>query len=109
MVPGCGGLPEECIGSISHLFASEQLCRFAGRWRASAAILWERGFGVGGAFLCILYLNMPYNMMVLVVPARKWVESRGWKTEPTESFWIYAALKKKHARGDHVGRRQLDK
>ena len=32
------------------------------------------GYAVGGAFLSLAYFDLPYNMMVLVVLARRWVE-----------------------------------
>jgi len=39
------------------------------------------GYAVGGAFLSMQYFDLPYNMMVMVVLAKKWVERRGWETE----------------------------
>ncbi len=39
-------------------------------------------YAVGGAFLSLAYFDLPYNFMVLVVVARKWVEDRGWEREP---------------------------
>ncbi|MGH9805781.1 MAG: putative O-glycosylation ligase, exosortase A system-associated [Terriglobia bacterium] len=38
-------------------------------------------FGVGGAFLSLAYFDLPYNMLVLIVLARRWVEERGWERE----------------------------
>jgi probable O-glycosylation ligase (exosortase A-associated) len=35
------------------------------------------GYLVGGAFLSLSYFDLPYDIMVLVVLARKWVETRG--------------------------------
>ena len=35
------------------------------------------GFAVGGAFLSLSYFDLPYNLMVLVVLARRWVVERG--------------------------------
>ncbi|MBI5430592.1 MAG: putative O-glycosylation ligase, exosortase A system-associated [Nitrosomonadales bacterium] len=32
------------------------------------------GYAVGGAFLSLAYFDLPYNMLVLVVLARRWVE-----------------------------------
>jgi len=40
------------------------------------------GYAVGGAFLSLSYFDLPYNIMVLVVLTRVWVEKQGWKTEP---------------------------
>lgn len=44
------------------------------------------GYAVGGAFLSLAYFDLPYNMMVMVVLARKWVENRSWETEPRQSL-----------------------
>ena len=43
------------------------------------------GYAVGGAFLSLAYFDLPYNIMVLVVLTRIWVEKRGWQTEPIYS------------------------
>lgn len=40
------------------------------------------GYFVGGAFLPLTYFDLPYNIMVLVVLTRIWVEKQVWKTEP---------------------------
>ena len=37
------------------------------------------GFGVGGAFLSLASFDLPYDLMVLVVLARRWVTRRGWE------------------------------
>lgn len=39
------------------------------------------GFAVGGAFVSMPYFDLPYNIMVMVVLARKWVETRAWEVE----------------------------
>ncbi|WP_394788248.1 putative O-glycosylation ligase, exosortase A system-associated [Rhodoferax sp.] len=39
------------------------------------------GYAVGGAFLSLAYFDLPYNVMVLVVVARVWVQTRGWERE----------------------------
>lgn len=39
------------------------------------------GYMVGGAFLSLAYFDLPYNLMVMVVLARKWIERQGWETE----------------------------
>jgi len=39
------------------------------------------GFAAGGAFLSMPYFDLPYNMMVMVVLAKKWVENRAWVKE----------------------------
>lgn len=40
---------------------------------------------VGGAFLNLTYFDLPYNIMVMVVLTRVWVEKQSWKTEPEYS------------------------
>jgi putative inorganic carbon (hco3(-)) transporter len=39
------------------------------------------GYAVGGAFLSLAYFDLPYNILVLGVVARRWVESRAWERE----------------------------
>lgn len=51
------------------------------------------GFAVGGAFLSMPYFDLPYNLMVLVVLARRWVETRGWERDPAIPFMEYAGLR----------------
>lgn len=34
------------------------------------------GYGVGGAFLSLAYFDLPYNLLVMVVVTRRWLESR---------------------------------
>ena len=41
------------------------------------------GYAVGGAFLSLAYFDLPYDIMVLVVLTRIWVEKKSWETEPT--------------------------
>ena len=38
-------------------------------------------FAVGGAFLSLSYFDLPYDILVMIVLARKWVERRGWEAE----------------------------
>ena len=52
------------------------------------------GYAVGGAFLSMPYFDLPYNLMVMVVLARRWVETRGWEREPTVPFLEYAGLRR---------------
>jgi probable O-glycosylation ligase (exosortase A-associated) len=47
------------------------------------------GFAVGGAFLSLAYVDIPFNMMVMVVLARHWVETRGWERDPQMGFFEY--------------------
>ena len=39
------------------------------------------GYLVGGAFLSLAYFDLPYNILVLVVVARQWLESKAWERE----------------------------
>ncbi|SFU51504.1 probable O-glycosylation ligase, exosortase A-associated [Nitrosomonas eutropha] len=39
------------------------------------------GYAVGGAFLSLGYFDLPYNIMVLVVMAKKWVTSGAWQSQ----------------------------
>ncbi len=54
------------------------------------------GFAVGGAFLSIAYYDFPYDLMVLVVVTRKWVEERAFENEPDIPFLEYVGLRKKY-------------
>jgi putative inorganic carbon (HCO3(-)) transporter len=38
-------------------------------------------YAVGGAFLSLAYFDLPYNILVLVVVTRRWVEEKRWETE----------------------------
>jgi len=40
------------------------------------------GYAVGGAFLSLAYFDLPYDIMVMVVLTRIWVQKQGWLTEP---------------------------
>ena len=42
------------------------------------------GYAVGGAFLSLAYFDLPYNILILVVLARRWVDNRGWIEEATQ-------------------------
>lgn len=43
------------------------------------------GYAVGGAFLSLAYFDLPYNVMVLVVLTRVWVQTKGWLREPANA------------------------
>ncbi len=36
-------------------------------------------YAVGGAFLSLAYFDLPYNLLVLVLVARRWVEEKAWE------------------------------
>lgn len=40
------------------------------------------GYAVGGAFLSLSYFDLPYNIMVLMVVTRVWIERKSWAHEP---------------------------
>lgn len=40
------------------------------------------GYFVGGAFLSLSYFDLPYNIMVVVVLTRLWMQRQAWHTEP---------------------------
>jgi putative inorganic carbon (hco3(-)) transporter len=42
-------------------------------------------YAVGGAFLSLAYFDLPYNIMVIVVLTRIWVEKKCWLTEPVDA------------------------
>ena len=47
------------------------------------------GYATGGAFLSLGYFDLPYNIMVLVVLAKKWVISQeGWHLKPKRKYRI---------------------
>ena len=43
------------------------------------------GYAVGGAFLSLAYFDLPYDVMVLIVLTRIWVQKKAWQTEPIYS------------------------
>lgn len=43
------------------------------------------GYAVGGAFLSLAYFDLPYNIMVMLVVAHRWVTQGGWDVEPAQS------------------------
>lgn len=52
------------------------------------------GYLVGGAFLSLSYFDLPYNMMVLVVLARTWVQNRGWRCDTDVPLLEYIGLRR---------------
>jgi putative inorganic carbon (HCO3(-)) transporter len=53
------------------------------------------GYAAGGMFLSLAYFDLPYTMLVLVVLARRWVETRGWERDSKLPFLEYAGLRKR--------------
>lgn len=43
------------------------------------------GYAVGGAFLSLSYFDLPYNIMVMVVLARVWVQKQAWAIEAVDN------------------------
>jgi len=97
------------VGLALYLFMWLSAFRCAGRLRKNAKDIPEArwayelgtmsqvafvGFAIGGAFLSLTYFDLPYNIMAMVVLAKKWVEQRAWEREPAISFWEYAGFKK---------------
>lgn len=39
-------------------------------------------YAIGGAFLSLAYFDLPYNLMVVVVCARVWLQAQSWKKAP---------------------------
>jgi putative inorganic carbon (hco3(-)) transporter len=44
------------------------------------------GFAVGGAFLSLAYFDLPYNVVVVLVVAQRWMQARQWQTEKQGAF-----------------------
>ncbi len=44
------------------------------------------GFAVGGAFLSLAYFDFTYNIIVVLVATRRWVNERGWEKESQGPF-----------------------
>ena len=44
------------------------------------------GFAVGGTFLSLAYFDLPYNIIVVLVATRRWVNEKGWEKEPRGPF-----------------------
>ncbi|MDR2260355.1 MAG: putative O-glycosylation ligase, exosortase A system-associated [Azoarcus sp.] len=56
------------------------------------------GFAVGGAFLSLAYVDIPFDIMVLVLVTRRWVQTRGWEHDPRMGFLEYCGLRRSRAR-----------
>ncbi len=47
------------------------------------------GYAVGGAFLSLTYWDLPYNLLILAVVGRRWLERKEWLREKEEPviYW----------------------
>jgi putative inorganic carbon (hco3(-)) transporter len=48
------------------------------------------GYAVGGAFLSLAYFDLPYNILIMIVVARRWIKRQAW----LESEEVEASLPK---------------
>ncbi|MFT7774339.1 putative O-glycosylation ligase, exosortase A system-associated [Roseateles sp.] len=53
------------------------------------------GYAVGGAFLSLSYYDLPYNVMVLVILGRRWLDRKAWVEEAREAARVEAEKQKK--------------
>lgn len=44
------------------------------------------GYAVGGAFLALQYFDLPYNLMVILLAADRWLKSKAYENEKTGAF-----------------------
>ena len=44
------------------------------------------GFAVGGAFLSLAYFDFAYNIIVVLIATRRWLNDRAWEHEPNGAF-----------------------
>ncbi len=101
------------VGLFLYLMIWISTFRLAGRLRKQAAandeLHWVAqlgamvqvslvSFAVGGAFLSMPYFDLPYNLMVLLVIAAKWVEDKRWEVEQKISFLEYVGFNRKKSR-----------
>ncbi|MEO6922617.1 MAG: putative O-glycosylation ligase, exosortase A system-associated, partial [Bryocella sp.] len=57
------------------------------RWLADLGSMCQvslGGYAVGGAFLSLAYFDLPYNVLILVVLGRRWIEDRRWLPDSTQ-------------------------
>jgi len=50
------------------------------------------GYAVGAAFLSLAYFDLPFNIMVVVIAMRYWLEEKRWLREPLGAFGAGAPL-----------------
>ena len=56
------------------------------------------GYAVGGAFLSLSYYDLPYNVLILVVVGRRWIENNEWIRETDQEAAAQAAQLAKNAK-----------
>jgi len=56
------------------------------------------GYAVGGAFLSLSYYDLPYNILVLVVLGRRWLDGKEWVAEAADKVRREAELVAKSAK-----------
>jgi putative inorganic carbon (HCO3(-)) transporter len=44
------------------------------------------GYLVGGTFLALAYFDFPYNILVILVVSRRWLDEKRWESEPLGVF-----------------------
>ncbi len=54
------------------------------------------GYAVGGTFLSMSYFDLPYNIMVMVVLARRWVQTRAWEKEKDVALMDMLGIRRKN-------------
>ena len=50
------------------------------------------GYAVGGAFLSLTYLDLAYNLVVIVIATKYWLRDERWKIEPVGLFGSSAPI-----------------
>jgi len=53
------------------------------------------GYAVGGAFLSLSYWDLPYNLLILAVAGRRWLERKEWLREKEEPLIRWPEFLKK--------------
>lgn len=99
---GFGGLFLYLMIWISTLSSATRIRKIArehpqARWAGELANMIQVSlisFAVGGAFLSMPYFDLPYNMMIMIVLSRRWIEDQAWKTDPAMPMLEYIGLKK---------------
>lgn len=55
------------------------------------------GYAVGGAFLSLSYYDLPYNIIILVVLGRRWMEGKAWIKEAEQEASTQVGVLSKNA------------